>query len=183
MYRVYSLRYIGMNPRSYKMAEKKYKLELASVLGALDRRDFNYYSKLTDEEKKGYVPVVLMRYMSSLTDQNTMAPIAVLAVNDLVNIGFWSLSGHDELLHKLLCLSGISGKQYRPWLATKKSKKPGNKIDEWILEKYPELNAQEISLIMRNLSADQFSKWIKDHGVDDKIVKLLLDEWKKRRDD
>jgi len=36
------------------MKDKKYKLDLFRLLEALDRRDFKFYSKLTDEEKKGF---------------------------------------------------------------------------------------------------------------------------------
>ena len=52
------------------MSEKKYKLDLKSALAALDRGDLDWYSRLTDDEKKGYTPLVLMRYMSSLNNQH-----------------------------------------------------------------------------------------------------------------
>ena len=36
------------------------KLNLDSVLQALDRQDLDYYTNLTDEEKKAYSPFILM---------------------------------------------------------------------------------------------------------------------------
>jgi len=54
-------------------AAKQHKLDLGDVLSALDRGDLGYYNKLTDDEKKGYTPLVLMRYMSSLNMQNPNA--------------------------------------------------------------------------------------------------------------
>ena len=67
-------------------AKKQYKLDLMSVLQALDRGDKGFYNGLTDEEKKGYAPIVLMRYMSSLTDQSKNSAYAVLITNDFVNL-------------------------------------------------------------------------------------------------
>jgi len=81
------------------MAGKKreYKLDIMEVLKALDMGDRAYYDGLTDEEKKAYVPLVIMRWMSALPDQNSARHYSVLAVNDLVNVGFWELSKHTEL--------------------------------------------------------------------------------------
>jgi hypothetical protein len=162
------------------MAAKQYKLDLMSTLQALDRRDLNFYSRLTDEERKGYTALVLMRYMSSLTDQNKSAAYAVIATNDLVNVDFWTLSKHPELQHLLLCLTGLGGKQYRPWMATKKSKKT-NKIDEWILENIPDANDAELSIIKQQFDLKSWTQLIKDSGASDAELKSLVDEWKKQK--
>lgn len=160
------------------MAAKQYKLDLANVLQAIDKRDLTFYSRLNDEEKKGYVPLVLMRYISSVTDQNKNAAYAVLATNDLVNVGFWQLDKHKELQHKLLCLSGLGSKQYRPWLSYK-SRKSKNKIYEFLAEQYSSLNDDEIELIYSHLSIDEFKDFLNQSGLTDKEIKELLAEWKK----
>lgn len=161
-------------------AKGSYKLDLTSVLQSLDRQDFGYYERLTEEERKGYVPLVLMRYMSSLADQNRNAGYAVIATNDLVNIGFWNLSKHPELQHKLLCLAGIGGKQYRPWLASKRSKRTG-KIDEWLSEIFPHLNGDEIDLLKASHDAKSWTEFVKSSGIPDSKVKELVEAWKKKQ--
>lgn len=98
------------------------KLSLDAVLQALDNRDFGFYERLTDEERKGYSPFLLMRYMSSLSPQSPMQSYAVLATNDLVNLGFFSLGKHPELQHKLMCLAGTGRKQYRPYVGAKNAR-------------------------------------------------------------
>jgi hypothetical protein len=161
------------------MAVKKtYKLDLNTVLQALDRKDLGFYSRLSEEEKKAYVPLVLMRYMSSLTDQSKMAAYAVIATNDLVNIGFWELSKHPELQHQLLCLTGLGGKQYRTWLSAKRKKK-SNKIDDWLLERLPEMNDDELSLFKSEHDTKSWTTFVKGSGVSDAEVKDLIDAWKK----
>lgn len=160
-------------------AKKTYKLDLASVLQAIDRRDLSFYSGLSDEEKKAYAPLVLMRYMSSLTDQNRNSPYAILATNDLVNIGFWNLSKHPELQHMLLCLAGLGGKQYRPWLPIKRSRKT-NKIDSWLFERMPNLNEDELLIFKSNFGIKEWTDFVKSTGASDAEVKELVDAWKKK---
>ena len=162
------------------MAAKQYKLDLMSTLQAIDKRDLGFYSRLTDDERKGYAALVLMRYMSSLTDQNKSAAYSVIATNDLVNVDFWTLSKHTELQHLLLCLTGLGGKQYRPWIATKKNKKT-NKIDDWILEQTPDANEDEISIIKQQYDLKSWTQLLKDSGASDSTVKSLVDEWKKQK--
>lgn len=158
--------------------DKKYKLSLAEVLNALDKRDLGYYSRLTEDEQKSYVPLVLMRYMSSLADQHQHTAYAVLATNDIVNIGFWTLSKHPELQHKLLCIAGLGSKQYRPWLAAKSKK--SNKIQSWLQEHYPHLNTAEIDIIIANHTSETWHEFIKGSGISDAEVKELNSAWKKQ---
>jgi hypothetical protein len=162
------------------LAAKQYKLELTSVLQAIDKRDLTFYNRLTDEERKGYVPLILMRYISSVTDQNKSAAYAVLATNDLVNVGFWQLDKHKELQHMLLCLCGLGGKQYRPWLSAK-SRKTSNKIFDFLLEMYPNLNQDELSLIYNSFTNESFKDFVLKSGINDQEVKALLAEWKKQK--
>lgn len=160
-------------------SKKSYKLDLVSVLQAIDRKDLDFYANLSDEEKKAYAPLVLMRYMSSLTDQNRNSPYAILATNDLVNIGFWNLSKHPELQHMLLCLTGLGGKQYRPWIPLKR-KKTSNKIDEWIRSHLPELDDDELMIFKSQHDSKSWASFVKSTGAGDKEIKELVDAWKKQ---
>lgn len=161
-------------------AKKSYKLDIFAVLQAIDRRDFGFYSRLTDEEKKGYAPLIIMRYMSSLNDQNKNAAYAAMATNDLVNIGFWNLAKHPELQHLLLCLTGLSGKQYRPWMATKKRRGTSNKIDSWLLELWPDLSDDELNIVKSEHDLKSWTAFVKESGVSDSKLKELVEAWKKR---
>jgi hypothetical protein len=160
-------------------ASKQYKLDLKTVLNAIDNKDMDFYSNLSDEEKKGYTPLVLMRYISSLTDQSKHAAYAVMATNDLVNIGFWNLTKHPELQHKLMCVAGLGSKQYRPWLDTKRGKKRVSKLDEWLLEQYPHLNTDELDLLKLSYDNKSWAAFVKSSGVTDSKAKELIDAWKK----
>ena len=161
------------------MAAKQYKLDLASVLQAIDRQDIGFYSRLSEEDKKGYVPLVLMRYISSVTDQNKNVAYSVIATNDLVNVGFWQLDKHKELQHMLLCLCGLGSKQYRPWI-TYKTRKSKNKICDFLSEIYPSLKDDEIDMLFGQFTVDTLKDFLNQTGISDKEVKDLVAEWKKK---
>lgn len=161
-------------------SKKSYKLDLKVVLNALDRKDRDFYTNLSEEEKKAYVPLVIMRYMSSLTDQSPLNLYAVMATNDLVNIGFWALSKHPELQHHLLCMTGVGGKQYRPWITPSKKRSSG-KINEFILNIFPEMNEDELNIFKSGMDTESWTNFVKSSGANDKETKELIEAWKKQK--
>jgi len=161
------------------MAESKHKLDMfGKVLPALDRRDRNFYNNLTDEEKKGYSALVLMRAMSSLGDQNPHAEYELLAVNDIVNIGFWSLSKHTELQHLLLCTAGLGSKQYHPWISAKGKVTKTNLIDQFFMEMNPGMNEQELELMRSQHDPKSIKRLAQDAGKSDSEIKRLVEDAK-----
>lgn len=160
---------------------KKSDLDLTKTLNALDNSGVDYYNDLTPEERKSYSPLVLMRYMSSLGDQSKNQHYAILATNDIVNIGFWNLSKHPELQHRLLCLTGVGGRQYRPWISAKSKRSQTKLVDAFILEIYPWLNSDELELMKSSHTTDSFSKFVMSAGKSDSDSKAIIDDWKKVR--
>ena len=159
--------------------EKTYKLDMfKTVLPALDRNDKAFYSKLSDEERKGYAAVVLMRAMSSLPDQNPSAAFELLMVNDIVNIGFWELSKHPELQHQLLCCAGLGTKQYHPWISAKGKSSTTPKVDALLIELHPGLNSVELEILRSQFDAASIKILAQDAGKSDGEIKKLVDDAK-----
>lgn len=156
------------------------KLSLDTILQAIDRKDLGFYDRLTDDEKKSYSPFILMRYMSSLGPQSDLAAYAVLATNDIVNNGFFSLGKHPELQHKLLCLAGTDRKQYRPYIGSKGSGKTSSKIiDEFLLGIYPTVNQTELEILKSQHTKDSIQTLGEDAGLSKAELKELVEDAKK----
>lgn len=168
------------------MAEKKErKLDLyKSVLPAIDYKQFNFYDQLPPDEKKEYdkSSLVIMRTMSLTGDQNSRRAEQLLYVNDFVNIGFWDLNKHPELVHKLLCLSGGRSKQYHPWVAVKSAKSKKNSVDGLFLELYPGINDTELTILKSQYDAKGIRELAKDAGKSDAEAKQLYEDAKKHKD-
>ena len=90
-------------------------LDIKRELAAVDNRDYDFYVKLTDEEKKSLTPYVLMRYISNVDSNNRELQEWFLeTTNELVNKNHWTLSkDHKPLLWKLMAGVGIGSKYYQ----------------------------------------------------------------------
>lgn len=165
--------------RCMAKAEKKYKLELSRVLNALDTGDRSFYNSLTAEEKKAYTPLILMRYMSSLGDQSRHKEYAIIATNDLVNIGFWQLSKYPDLQHLLLCTASVGTKQYHQWIPTRGKRIKESALNSFFMEIYPDINDIELEILKSQLDKDSFYQLTIDAGKSDREIKDLMEEWKK----
>lgn len=158
----------------------KSKLSLDTILQAIDRKDLNFYDRLSDDEKKDYSPFILMRYMSSLGPQSDLAAYAVFAINDIVNNGFFSLGKHTELQHKLMCLAGTGKKQYRPYIGSKGASKTSSKIiDEFLMGLHPTMNQTELEMLKSQHTLETLQTLGQDAGLSKSELKELVEDAKK----
>jgi len=156
-------------------APAPYKLDMKTVLSSIDRQQLDFYEKLTDEERKAYSPFVIMRYMGSMANRDPGQMYAILATNDLVNIGFSDLNKHPELQHKLLCCAGMGSKQYRPWIPPPKGKRGGqNCVIKFLAGMYPQCNSTELDLMYANITSEQLDQLAYANDISEKDVKDML---------
>ena len=67
------------------------KLDIKRELGAVDHRDYDFYSNLSDDEKKAFSPYILMRYTSNVNENPDIQEWFVLLTNEYVNKHHWNL--------------------------------------------------------------------------------------------
>lgn len=114
-----------------------FKLDIFKVLADLDSDDHLVYRKLTDDEKKGFAPLVIMRWMTGTSDQRQ-----IIAMNSFANRFIFPLGKHPELLAQLL--TSCSSKQRRRynWLGIKSSKK--KTLSHLAVQEYLDYSVQEM---------------------------------------
>jgi hypothetical protein len=123
------------------------KLDIKRELRAVDTRDYDFYSNLTDEEKKAFSPFILMRYTSNVQNDSDLQAWFIETTNEYVNKNHWNLSkDHKELLWKLFASTGIGETMYHPYLAAGKKAK-ANKIEKLLAELYPARKMSDIKLL------------------------------------
>ena len=154
------------------MAKKKANIPLKDITAAIDRCDFDFYSRLTKEEKKAFSPWMVMRYASSARGMD--AYHYLLMVNDIVNVDFNVLKNHPELQWKLLATCGIGHNTFHPWVPPGKGKKESTKVGKFLHSVYPTLNRKEVELLEQMNSKDDLKQLARDHGLDDKAIKDLF---------
>ena len=131
--------------------EKKYKLDLFNeVLPAIDKRDFGFFSRLTEEQKKAFSAIVALRAMSGSPNINKdMCEYAIFAANE-ANKDFWNpqIARHPELQFLILASMGIGNRIAHEWIKGPTNKKNNNKVTEVLRLYYPLVNSDEMQMFI-----------------------------------
>lgn len=123
------------------------KLDIKRELNAVDLKNYNFYDRLTDEEKKAFAPFILMRYTSNVQGDRDIQEWFLEMTNEMVNKHHWTLSkGHKALLWKLFAATGAGVSCYHPYIAAGKKEKI-DKIEKLLAEMYPAKKIDEIKLL------------------------------------
>lgn len=124
-------------------------LDIKRELKAVDLKNYEFYDKLTDEEKKEFSPFILMRYTASVQGDREVQEHFLETTNECVNKHHWTLSkDHKALLWKLFAVTGVGMTAYHPYLAAGKKGK-ANKVEKLLAELYPAMKMEDI----KNLAA------------------------------
>jgi hypothetical protein len=173
-----------MTKKSRKGVEKtktildKPKLDLATTLTAIDKKDYSYYDNLSDDMKKLYTPFVLMRFISSATNSGGLHEFHIQMINDYVNTDFWSISKYPDFQHMLLCLCGTGTKQYHKWIPSKNERK--EKWIDLIKESNPNINKDEINILRKIYTNDDIFNLAIRSGKSDKEAKDYAKSFKEK---
>ena len=93
--------------------------DLFDALYALDKKDYGYYSRLSEEQKKKFVPYMLIQWLSNVKGSEELQRYYISSVDYYANkyLLHESVSKHPELVWLMLCAAspGI-GKQYHQWI-------------------------------------------------------------------
>lgn len=155
------------------------KIPLNDVLNAIDRRDYNWYSNLPDEQKKKWSSWLFLRYASSV--KGSGAEDALLNTNEFVNKHYVDLYKHEELMWKLMCLTGTGKKQYHEWIKAPNSKKKTDKVSEFVSELYPHLKSDEVELFQILNSVSDIEQLAQDAGKSQEEINEIFGKKKKSK--
>jgi hypothetical protein len=143
-------------------------LDIKRELNAIDMRDYDFYSKLTPEEKKEFSPFILMRYSSNVQGDTELQEWFLERTNELVNKHHWVLSkNHKELLWKLFAGCGAGVKTYHPYLKAG-TKEKAVKIEKLLAELNPAMKLSDIKAWAKMMSKADKEELFDKMGFDKK---------------
>lgn len=144
------------------------KLDIKRELRAVDTKDYNFYSKLTEEERKAFSPYILMRYTSNVQGDRDIQEWFVEMTNECVNKNHWDLSkNHKELLWKLFAVVGAGVPTYHPYLAAGKKQKV-DKIERLVAELNPTFKIEDVKLLASMMTDQDREELFDSMGFDKK---------------
>ena len=144
------------------------KLDIKRELNAVDQKNYEFYNKLTDEERKAFSPYILMRYTASVQGDRDTQEWFLERTNEMVNKNHWDLSkNHKALLWKLFAATGAGVNCYHPYLAAGKKEK-ANKIEKLLVELYPAMKMNEIKMLAKMMDKNDIKELFDKMGFDKK---------------
>lgn len=134
---------------------EKQDFDLFEALAALDRKDYNYLDKLTDEQQKKFVPYMMTHWMSAIKGNGELASFYVMSTEYAANKHLFNeyVQKHPKLQWMMLCAASPNmGKQFHQWiphLSAKISELKENAktkdVREYFGKIYPKTNPDDLN--------------------------------------
>ena len=158
------------------MARAKPKLELNRVLAALDAKDRDFYDSLTEDERKGLSPFLMLRY-ASVVDHSMpeVAEYVLEATNRRVNPHFLDLKDHPKLQWLLLTTTSMGmGTMRHSWIKPLGGKKSSNdRLRNFLAEQFPSANSAELDILLATNSQEDILEYAASLGYQEKEISKL----------
>lgn len=136
---------------------EKQEFDLFGALKALDKKDYEYYDRLTSEQKKKFVPYMMLMWMSSVTSPR-MQKDYLIKTNKIANIHFFNenVQQHPKLQWLMLCAASPGkGEQYHKWIPHIREKISklqdhikNDELKEYYTKVYPNIDKELIKEIV-----------------------------------
>jgi hypothetical protein len=152
-------------------------LDIQSEMLALDKKDREFFDKLSDEEKKKFSTYLMIRWGSSVQGDADLQTYYLQATNLRLNKNFFAINKtrHDKL--NWLAATTISpgmGKQYHSWISLKKKEGPNAKVRKFFAGLYPDMKDCDLDLMAKLNDAKAVKKFAEDLGMTKEQIKKEL---------
>jgi hypothetical protein len=130
-----------------------------------DRKDRDFYSSLTDEERKKFSNFLMIRWGSSIQGSAELQHYYLQSSNHYVNKHFFAINRHPKL--QWLCATAVSpglGTQRHQWIAPKKKEAGASGIRKQIAELFPHLKDDEVELMSKINTKKDIDAYLKQLG-------------------
>jgi hypothetical protein len=134
-----------------------------------DRKDRDFYSSLTDEERKKFSNFLMIRWGSSVQGSAELQHYYLQSSNHYVNKHFFAINRHPKL--QWLCATAVSpglGTQRHQWIAPKKKEAGASGIRKQIAELFPHLKDDEVELMSTINTKKDIDAYLKQMGQEAK---------------
>ena len=142
--------------------------DLFDALTAMDKKDYGYYDRLTEEQQKKFVPYMMTHWMSAIKGAGDVQGYYLRSVDYHANKHLFNeyVQKHPKLQWYMLCAASPGlGKQYHQWLPQIKErvsllKEPAVLKDtkEYFTKIYPKANSEDITEYSKQFVQEQKKK-------------------------
>lgn len=147
------------------------KLDIWELLRKIDDNERSYLTDLPAEKRKGFVPVVTMRWLSGGGNESQ-----ILNLNEVVNSTVFNLYKHPDLLYGLMVAATPVGRKRYDWTKSAKKKKTSKRVD--VIRRYLEVSPEEAESFSPLYSDEDILDMATALGETSEAIKLLKSELK-----
>jgi hypothetical protein len=104
-------------PKDEKFEQQDF--DLFEAIAALDRKDYGYIDRLTEEQQKKFVPYMMTHWMSAIKGSEGLSRYYVMSVSEYANKHLFNehVQKHPKLQWLMLCSASPGlGKQFHQWI-------------------------------------------------------------------
>jgi hypothetical protein len=138
-------------------------------MAVFDRKERDFYTSLTDDERKKFSNYLMIRYGSSVVGSRDLQEFYLIACNERLNKHFFAINRHPQL--QWLCATTVSpgiGPQRHQWIAPKKKEPGASSLKKQLAELYPHMKDDEIDLMAQLNTKKDIDAYVKSLGQDTK---------------
>lgn len=148
-----------------------YKLDIFGLLADISSaRAGDIYAGLSDDEKKGFAPLVVMRWLSGTSDERQ-----IMMLNEFVNPAVFTLGKHPHLLMLLLQTCNTKTTKRYQWLGIKSKKKNAEALR--VVGEYFEMSQREVKLLSPFPTNEEVLQMAEELGYQkDDLAKLVKEQ-------
>lgn len=143
-------------------------LDLFEVLAALDRKDYQFYDRLSEEQKKKFVPFMMTHWMSAIKGNEGVQRYYVMSTDYNANKYLFNeyVQKHPKLQWYMLCAASPGlGKQFHQWIPHIKDKVAKLKenaklkdVKEYFTKVYTKADSETVKELSETYVVDQHRK-------------------------
>jgi hypothetical protein len=141
---------------------KPRKLDIFAALRAIDRHDFNWLATQPQDARQEFAPLVVMRWVSGVSDGAETAYMIWL-VNDRLNHHLFDLE--PDLCFRLLASCGLGKSLRYNWIKGPSRTIRSNLALALLAEHHPLVNEAELRMLLSMYSREQFAQFVADCGI------------------
>lgn len=133
---------------------EKQDFDLFDALVAIDKKDYGYYDRLTEEQKKKFVPFMMLHWMSAIKGSKDLQSYYLQSTNYYANTYLFNetVQKNPKLQWLMLCAASPGvGKQFHQWIpnisqSVSKLKTPAKLKDvkDYFTKIYPKADQETI---------------------------------------
>lgn len=144
------------------------KLDIFDVLNNISTKNTQYFSDLTPELQKQYVPFVITRWLSGTTDKRQ-----VYLINEVVNNYTFSLQQHKQLLHYLMTICTSGNQKRYAWNKLPSKATTSKPLTTQVVADYFKYSIKDAKQVLHLLSKEQIIACAEQLGrQNDEITKI-----------